>query len=965
MAIFRGIGGAGDSTTDATVQAVTEQATNAAASAGSAATSASQASASATSAQADAASASASAGNAEDSATSASTSAASASTSASSASTSATSATASATSASNSATTASSSASTAVAARDAAQLAETGAETAQASAELAQEAANTSALASASSASAAATSASDAAISATSSQNYANASETSALASAASAVDASNLATAAANSATSASNAASAAENAYDSFDDRYLGVKASNPTLDNDGAALLTGALYFNSTDNEMRVYTGSVWIAVVDLAGDVTVNSLTSNNDVVVKGNLEVQGTTITVDSATAQTIDLGDNDRIRLGDSDDLQVYHDGTDSYIANSTGTLKLSGNTDVTGNITVSGTVDGRDIAADGATLDTALQNVSEDTTPQLGGDLDTNGNDIKFGDNDIATFGAGDDLRIWHSGTQSYIQDQGTGNVNLLGNSVVIANYNGGQNYIRCISNDAVELYYNGFQKLATTSSGVDVTGTLVSDGLTVDGDVLFHKTTSGANKVQIDALGGNNARLTFSENNNEKYNIGFQSSGAAFTIYHTAGNSIRFLLDINGDISFYDDSGTSKDFYWDASTSRLGLGTTSPSSPLQVDRASTDGDIVTLSKDGSTVGSIGVSQGSALYIVDGSSGGIRFGSANEIIPCQNNGLRVDNTVSLGQASYRWKDLYLSEGLRADTLKFSSLAGSEYGRFDSSGNLLVGTTNVLPGFGNTSEGISLRGGSHALISRSTTSGNAVLYLNKNTSDGTIAEFRKDGATVGSIGVNSSNILQVSSASAGGLFFADNGTNKAGFANGENAFRPASDAFIDLGKSDRRFKDLYLSGGVYLGGAGSANLLDDYEEGTFTATMVPSTSGSITLNSALDTLEYIKIGKQVTVTGLLLVSSVSSPVGFINIPLPIAITGGTERSRDAAVSLKVSFVGSANCSDFIGDVLGSNARIYLGDSTSIQSDSAEQIESGTQLTIGFTYFTDA
>ena len=59
------------------------------------------------------------------------------------------------------------------------------------------------------------------------------------------------------NAATSETNAATS----YDEFDDRYLGDKASNPSLDNDGNALLTGALYWNTTDDEMRVYTGSVW--------------------------------------------------------------------------------------------------------------------------------------------------------------------------------------------------------------------------------------------------------------------------------------------------------------------------------------------------------------------------------------------------------------------------------------------------------------------------------------------------------------------------------------------------------------------------------------------------------------------------------------------------------------------------------------------------------------------------------
>ena len=80
-------------------------------------------------------------------------------------------------------------------------------------------------------------------------------------------------ATSASNASTSASNAASAqtaAEAArdqtlasFDSFDDRYLGAKTSDPTLDNDGNALVAGALYFNSSSGIMKVYTGSAWVA------------------------------------------------------------------------------------------------------------------------------------------------------------------------------------------------------------------------------------------------------------------------------------------------------------------------------------------------------------------------------------------------------------------------------------------------------------------------------------------------------------------------------------------------------------------------------------------------------------------------------------------------------------------------------------------------------------------------------
>jgi hypothetical protein len=80
------------------------------------------------------------------------------------------------------------------------------------------------------------------------------------------ATSASSASTSASNASTSATSAASSATSAaasYDAFDDRYLGSKSSAPTLDNDNNALLTGALYWNSTSNIMYVYTGSSWVA------------------------------------------------------------------------------------------------------------------------------------------------------------------------------------------------------------------------------------------------------------------------------------------------------------------------------------------------------------------------------------------------------------------------------------------------------------------------------------------------------------------------------------------------------------------------------------------------------------------------------------------------------------------------------------------------------------------------------
>lgn len=222
--------------------AAATSATNAAASATSASTSATTATTKATEASTSATNAATSATSAAASATTATTKAADATTAANNAATSATAAGSSSTSAASSATSATNSATTATNAATTAT----------------QQASNAS-----SSATSANTSATNAATSATSAATSATAAASSASSASTSATTATTQASNASTSATAAAASAAAAAASYDSFDDRYLGPKASAPTLDNDGNALLIGALYFNTTTNAMQVYGSSGWTA------------------------------------------------------------------------------------------------------------------------------------------------------------------------------------------------------------------------------------------------------------------------------------------------------------------------------------------------------------------------------------------------------------------------------------------------------------------------------------------------------------------------------------------------------------------------------------------------------------------------------------------------------------------------------------------------------------------------------
>lgn len=107
--------------------------------------------------------------------------------------------------------------------------------------------------------------------------------------------------------------------------------------------ASANTGRVIWVTAESKLYVSNGTSWASIGGL--DLTSGGTVGGN-LTVTGNLNVQGTTTTIDSATAQTVNLGDNDKIQLGDGNDLQIYHDGSHSYIAeggSATGSLRIRG----------------------------------------------------------------------------------------------------------------------------------------------------------------------------------------------------------------------------------------------------------------------------------------------------------------------------------------------------------------------------------------------------------------------------------------------------------------------------------------------------------------------------------------------------------------------------------------------------------------------------------------------
>ena len=171
-----------------------------------------------------------------------------------------------------------------------------------------------------------------------------------------------------------------------------------------------------------------------------------------------------------------------------------------------------------------------------------------------------------------------------------------------------------------------------------------------------------------------------------------------------------------------------------------------------------------------------------------------------------------------------------------------------ADIAGGDVYLARDTGNVLVGTTDTTPGIGDTGSGVSMSAANGLIVSRS---GEAPLNLNRNTNDGEFILLRRDGAgTVsGTIGVQGSrpyfgnNInfsIKCDDFGGGGLVPA----NQSG--------TPTNNV-SDIGGPSAVWNDLYLGGGVYLGGTSGAHKLDDYEEVNFTATLRGSTAEPSTL----------------------------------------------------------------------------------------------------------------
>ena len=181
----------------------------------------------------------------------------------------------------------------------------------------------------------------------------------------------------------------------------------------------------------------------------------------------------------------------------------------------------------------------------------------------------------LSMGDNVRAIFGTGNDLQIYHDGSHSYIKDAGTGRLRFQSSTQIdFLNGAGTETLANFIENDAVKLYFNNAQKFSTTSTGIDVTGSVVADGLTVQTAQGNIEIPNSASQIDMKRAGTN---YLYASHASGELSLG------------SCGSLSWLNIASNGDISFYDGSGN-QGFFFDSSTSRLGLGTTVPSEKLHL---------------------------------------------------------------------------------------------------------------------------------------------------------------------------------------------------------------------------------------------------------------------------------------------------------------------------------------------------------------------------------------
>jgi len=323
-----------------------------------------------------------------------------------------------------------------------------------------------------------------------------------------------------------------------------------------------------------------------------------------------------------------------------------------------------------------------------------------------------------------------------------------------------------------------------------------------------------------------------------------------------------------------------------------------------------------------------------------------DGTSLTLTVGAAvnDQVVVVSYSGFQTSDTVSASAGGTFTGDVNFTGAFTSQGIDDN--ATSTAMTLDASGNLLVGKTTTA--LSTTGSYIAANG-----LTALTTDSQRPLILNRKANDGDLIEFNKDGSTVGSIGVEGGDLSIGTGAS--GIQFRSSDPAIRGFNMTTNS---PSDATVNLGRVNTRFKDLYLSGGVYLGGTGSANKLDDYEEGSWSPA---SGNGSNPLTVMGTGNRYTKIGRQVIAYFDITWDSGNSTASAANIT-GLPFTPSSDHEGDGAATIGY-ITGSAGV-DFVIHCSNSNPSFNFYSDGSSGSSTYAQV-AGRRIAGYIQYYTNA
>ena len=179
----------------------------------------------------------------------------------------------------------------------------------------------------------------------------------------------------------------------------------------------------------------------------------------------------------------------------------------------------------------------------------TTVTNSIATKLPLAGGTMTGN---VNLGDNVKAVFGAGSDLQIYHDGTHSIIKESGAGDLLIYGNNLRLGNADGSELYILGNNNAEVQLRYDNATKIATTATGIDVTGVITTDGMTTSADINFGDSDK--------AIFGAGTDLQIFHDGTHSY---IQSTTGDLKLTTAGGTEFALTAVNNGAVTLYHDGG------------------------------------------------------------------------------------------------------------------------------------------------------------------------------------------------------------------------------------------------------------------------------------------------------------------------------------------------------------------------------------------------------------------